>query len=92
MPVFVSGIDEILRDDATSSLQTGDIAIKSTAHLGPVESTGSAQFACNQRPILWVLICLANQTGVDLTEALQQSIEKKTKRDKERHKNNPKLQ
>ena len=42
--------------------------------------------------ILWVLICLANQIGVDLTEALQQSIEKKTKRDKERHKNNPKLQ
>ena len=41
--------------------------------------------------ILWVLICLANQTGVDLTEELQKSIEKKTKRDKERHKNNPKL-
>ena len=42
--------------------------------------------------VLWVLICLANQTGVDLTEALQQSIEKKTRRDKERHKTNPKLQ
>ena len=41
--------------------------------------------------ILWVLICLANQTGVDLTEALQKSIEKKTLRDKERHINNPKL-
>ena len=41
--------------------------------------------------ILWVLICLANQTGVDLTEELQKSFEKKTKRDKERHKNNPKL-
>ena len=41
--------------------------------------------------VLWVLICLANQTGVDLTEALQQSIEKKTNRDQERHKNNPKL-
>ena len=41
--------------------------------------------------ILWVLICLANQTGVDLTEALQKSFEKKTKRDKDRHKNNPKL-
>ena len=41
--------------------------------------------------VLWVLICLANQTGVDLTEALEKSIEKKTKRDKERHKNNPKL-
>lgn len=41
--------------------------------------------------VLWVLICLANQTGVDLTEALQGSFEKKTKRDKERHINNPKL-
>jgi NTP pyrophosphatase (non-canonical NTP hydrolase) len=41
--------------------------------------------------VLWVLICLANQTGVDLTEALRKSIEKKTNRDKERHKNNPKL-
>lgn len=41
--------------------------------------------------ILWVLICLANQTGVDLTEALEKSFEKKTRRDKERHKNNPKL-
>ena len=42
--------------------------------------------------VLWVLICLANQTGVDLTEALQKSFEKKTKRDKTRHINNPKLQ
>lgn len=41
--------------------------------------------------VLWVLICLANQTGVDLTEALQKSFEKKTKRDKERHINNIKL-
>ena len=41
--------------------------------------------------VLWVLLCLANQTGVNLTEALQKSIEKKTRRDKERHINNPKL-
>ena len=41
--------------------------------------------------VLWVLICLANQTGVDLTEALRKSFEKNTKRDKERHINNPKL-
>lgn len=41
--------------------------------------------------ILWVLICLANQTGVDLTEAFRKTIEKKTQRDKERHINNPKL-
>lgn len=42
--------------------------------------------------VLWVLICIANQTGVDLTRALERSIEKKTRRDKERHINNPKLQ
>lgn len=41
--------------------------------------------------ILWVLICLANQTGVDLTEAFRKNLEKKTSRDKDRHKNNPKL-
>ena len=41
--------------------------------------------------VLWVLLCLANQTGVDLTKALEKNIEKKTSRDKERHINNPKL-
>ena len=41
--------------------------------------------------VLWVLICLANQTGVDLTAALEASFEKKTLRDKDRHKNNIKL-
>ena len=51
----------------------------------------------NQEPseemadILWVLICLANQTGVDLTDALNKSFDKKTSRDKTRHLNNPKL-
>jgi NTP pyrophosphatase (non-canonical NTP hydrolase) len=41
--------------------------------------------------VLWVLICLANQTGVNLTEALQKNIEKKSNRDADRHKNNYKL-
>lgn len=41
--------------------------------------------------VLFVLICLANQTGVDLTQALQQNLDKKTKRDSERHKQNEKL-
>lgn len=41
--------------------------------------------------VLWVLMCLANQTGVDLTEAFKKNIEKKTTRDRERHKHNPKL-
>lgn len=42
--------------------------------------------------ILWVLICLANQTGVDLTEAFRKNIAKKTQRDATRHISNPKLQ
>jgi NTP pyrophosphatase (non-canonical NTP hydrolase) len=41
--------------------------------------------------VLWVLICLANQTGVDLNEAFLKNIEKKTLRDKDRHRNNEKL-
>ncbi|HBE71498.1 MAG TPA: pyrophosphatase, partial [Planctomycetaceae bacterium] len=41
--------------------------------------------------VLFVLVCLANQTGVDLTAAWQANIEKKTSRDSERHRNNPKL-
>ena len=41
--------------------------------------------------VLWILVCLANQTGVNLTEALEANFAKKTARDKERHRNNPKL-
>lgn len=41
--------------------------------------------------VLWVLLCLANQTGVDLTEALEKNFDKKTRRDVDRHKNNPAL-
>ena len=42
--------------------------------------------------VLFVLICLANQTGINLTDALKKNLDKKTNRDAERHKNNPKLQ
>jgi len=42
--------------------------------------------------VLWVVICLANQTGIDLEEALQRNLDKKTKRDNTRHKENKKLQ
>ena len=41
--------------------------------------------------VLWVLICLANQTGVNLTDALQKNLQKKTQRDALRHANNPKI-
>lgn len=41
--------------------------------------------------VLWVLLCLANQTGVNLTEAFAKNMEKKTQRDRDRHRDNPKL-
>ena len=51
----------------------------------------SQDLADEMADVLWVLLCLANQTGVDLTEAFRKNLEKKTRRDRERHKNNPKL-
>ena len=50
-----------------------------------------ANLADEMADVLWVLVCLANQTGVNLTEALEANFAKKTARDKERHRNNPKL-
>jgi len=55
------------------------------------EANAQANLAGEMADVLFVLICLANQTGVDLTEALQKSLDKKTKRDTERHANNEKL-
>jgi NTP pyrophosphatase (non-canonical NTP hydrolase) len=55
------------------------------------ESDKNRDLGDEMADVLWVLICLANQTGVDLTEALKKNIEKKTFRDKDRHKNNDKL-
>jgi NTP pyrophosphatase (non-canonical NTP hydrolase) len=55
------------------------------------ESDKNRNLSDEMADVLWVLICLANQTGVDLTDAFKKNIEKKTERDKERHINNPKL-
>jgi NTP pyrophosphatase (non-canonical NTP hydrolase) len=55
------------------------------------ESDKNSSLADEMADVLWVLICLANQTGVDLTAALQKNFEKKNIRDAERHKQNPKL-
>jgi NTP pyrophosphatase (non-canonical NTP hydrolase) len=55
------------------------------------ESDKSKDLGDEMADVLWVLMCLANQTGVNLTEAFQKNIEKKTLRDKDRHHNNPKL-
>lgn len=55
------------------------------------EGVGGGPIADEMADVLWVLICLANQTGVNLTEALEKNFEKKNIRDAERHKNNEKL-
>ncbi len=55
------------------------------------ESDKDKNMADEMADVLWVLICLANQTGVDLTQALEKNFEKKNIRDAERHQNNEKL-
>jgi len=55
------------------------------------ESDKSKDLGDEMADVLWVLICLANQTGVDLTQAFQKNLVKKTERDKNRHHQNPKL-
>ena len=79
MAVLTEEVGELARIIAR---RYGDQSFKAGENTDPSEEMAD---------ILWVLICLANQTGVDLTEALQKSFEKKTKRDKDRHRNNPKL-
>ena len=61
----------------------GDLSFK--------ESDKNRNMADEMADILWVLLCLANQTGVDLTEAFAKNMEKKTMRDRERHIRNDKL-
>jgi NTP pyrophosphatase (non-canonical NTP hydrolase) len=61
----------------------GDQSFKASDH--------EIDLADEMADVLFVLVCLANQTGIDLTEALQKNLDKKTKRDAERHKNNEKL-
>ena len=55
------------------------------------ESDKHKEMADEMADVLWVLICLANQTGVNLTEALEKNFDKKNSRDADRHKDNPKL-
>ncbi len=55
------------------------------------ENENDKDLADEMADVMWVLICLANQTGVNLTEAFAKNMEKKTRRDSDRHKNNEKL-
>jgi NTP pyrophosphatase (non-canonical NTP hydrolase) len=75
--------------------ETGEVARIIARRYGDQSFRGSEEtdssLAGEMADVLWVLICLANQTGVDLTEALEEGFRKKTERDKDRHRNNPKL-
>ncbi len=55
------------------------------------ESDRNKDLGDEMADVLWVLICLANQTGINLTDAFQKNLEKKTERDRDRHRQNPKL-
>jgi NTP pyrophosphatase (non-canonical NTP hydrolase) len=55
------------------------------------ESDKTKDLGDEMADVLWVLLCLANQTGINLTEAFQKNMQKKTERDRDRHHQNPKL-
>ena len=69
----------------------GEQSFKKSDQRPSSEGGGGDLLADEMADVLWVLICLANQTGVDLTDALQKNFEKKNTRDGERHKQNEKL-
>ncbi len=73
--------------------ETGEVARIMTRRYGDQSFKGDEKNDLGDElaDVLFVLTCIANQTGVDLTEAVQRNLEKKTARDKDRHWNNPKL-
>ncbi len=74
--------------------ETGELArimVRKYGEQSFKESDTDKDLADEMADVLWVLICLANQTGVDLTDALQKNLEKKATRDAARHKDNEKL-
>lgn len=74
--------------------ETGELArlmVRKYGEQSFKESDKGKELADEMADVLWVLLCLANQTGVNLTEALQKNFEKKNIRDAQRHKNNEKL-
>lgn len=73
--------------------ETGELARLMVRTYGDqsFKDSDKGELADEMADVLWVLLCLANQTGVDLTEALQKNMDKKTRRDADRHKENDKL-
>ena len=81
MAILTEEVGEVARIIARKYGEQSEGAVK----------TDTLDLADELADVLFVLLCLANQTGVDLTEALQKSLDKKTSRDTERHANNEKL-
>lgn len=73
--------------------EVGEVARIMTRRYGDqsFKVTEAQDLADELADVLFVLTCIANQTGVDLTEAMRRNLDKKTSRDKDRHRNNPKL-
>jgi len=88
MAILTEEVGELARHMAR---KYGDQSYKKGTEPPPSEGVGGGPIADEMADVLWVLLCIANQTGVDLTEALNKNFEKKNSRDAERHKNNEKL-
>jgi NTP pyrophosphatase (non-canonical NTP hydrolase) len=83
-----------LTNTAILTEETGEVARIRARRYGDQsekESDKDKDLGDELADVLWVVICIANQTGINLTEAFQKNIEKKNLRDKDRHINNPKL-
>jgi NTP pyrophosphatase (non-canonical NTP hydrolase) len=88
MVILTEEVGELARHFAR---QFGDQSYRVSESSPHTEEAGRELLADEMADVLWVLICLANQTGVDLNAAFLKNIEKKTQRDKDRHQNNRKL-
>jgi NTP pyrophosphatase (non-canonical NTP hydrolase) len=88
LAILTEEVGELARHFAR---QFGDQSYRAGETSPPMGETGRELLADEMADVLWVLICLANQTGVDLNKAFLANVEKKTSRDSSRHQNNPKL-
>ncbi len=88
MAILTEEMGELARHFAR---QFGDQSYRDTETPPPTEEERRGLIADEMADVLWVLICLANQTGIDLSEAFMKNMEKKTLRDRDRHRNNEKL-
>jgi NTP pyrophosphatase (non-canonical NTP hydrolase) len=88
MAILTEEVGELARHFAR---QFGDQSYRDSETPPLTGEAGRGLLADEMADVLWVLICLANQTGVDLNDAFLKNMEKKTNRDKDRHQNNEKL-